>query len=292
MRVMVIIKATTDSEAGVMPSEQLLTEMGRYNEELVKAGIMLDGAGLHPSSKAVRVRFSGTNRTVTDGPFVETKELIAGFWIWRVKSMQDAIEWVKKCPNPMLEDSDIDIRPIFEAEDFGEVFTPELREQEAGVLAMTKGLNQPRFEQGPALKLVGLSRTYDMQTRTQIADHWHEFVPQVERIPHQVGEMHYGVSYNTQPDCRFDYLTGVEVSQSGKLPAGFISLELSARRYAVFPHTGHVSTLDKTIDAIWTHWAPDCGLKIASAPCYERYSTEFNPDTGLGGMEIWVPLEA
>jgi hypothetical protein len=130
MRVMVMIKANEDSEAGVMPSEQLLTEMGAFNEELVKAGVMLDGDGLKPSSEGARVRFSGSQRTVIDGPFVETKELIAGYWIWKVESLDEAIEWVKRCPNPMSGESEIEIRPIFEAEDFGEEFTPELREQE------------------------------------------------------------------------------------------------------------------------------------------------------------------
>ena len=130
MKVMVIVKATKESEAGVMPSEQLLTEMGKFNEELVNAGIMLAGEGLHPSSKGARVRFSGRSRTVIDGPFAETKELIAGFWLWQVESLDEAIEWVKRCPNPHNEDSEIEIRPIFEAEDFGEAFTPELREQE------------------------------------------------------------------------------------------------------------------------------------------------------------------
>ncbi len=130
MRVMVIIKASRDSEAGAMPSEQLLAEMGNFNEELVKSGVMLAGEGLHPSAKGVRVRFSGSQRTVTDGPFAEAKELIAGFWIWKVASMQEAIEWARRCPNPMEGESEIEIRPIFEAEDFGEAFTPELREQE------------------------------------------------------------------------------------------------------------------------------------------------------------------
>ena len=130
MRVMVIVKATPESEAGVMPSEKLLTEMTKFNEELVKAGVMLAGEGLHPSAKAKRVRFSGAKRTVTDGPFAETRELIAGFWIWKVNSMDEAVEWVKRCPNPMNVDSDIDIRPIFEAQDFGGEFTPELRERE------------------------------------------------------------------------------------------------------------------------------------------------------------------
>ena len=130
MRFMVIVKATADSEAGKMPSTELLAAMGKYNEELVKAGIMLAGDGLHPSSKGARVGFDGKKRTVIDGPFAETKELIAGFWIWQVRSLDEAIEWVKRCPNPMPTDSEIEIRQIFEAEDFGAEFTPELREQE------------------------------------------------------------------------------------------------------------------------------------------------------------------
>jgi hypothetical protein len=130
MRVMVIVKATKESEAGEMPREQLLAEMGRFNEELVKAGVMLAGEGLHPSSKGKRVRFSGANRSVMDGPFAETKELIAGFWLWQVKSMDEAVEWVKRFPNPMNAESEIEIRPVFEAEDFGAEFTPELRARE------------------------------------------------------------------------------------------------------------------------------------------------------------------
>ena len=130
MRFMVIVKADKNSEAGVMPDEKLLTAMGKFNEELVKAGVMLAGEGLHPSSKGARVKFSGDKRTVVDGPFAETKELVAGFWIWQVKSKEEAIEWVKRCPNPMPGDSEIEIRQIFEAEDFGEEFTPELRAQE------------------------------------------------------------------------------------------------------------------------------------------------------------------
>ncbi|MHC8309075.1 YciI family protein [Pseudomonas sp. GT1P32] len=131
MRFMIIVKASPDSEAGVMPSEELLTAMGNYNEELVKAGIMLAGEGLHPSSKGARVRFSGDKRSVIDGPFIETKELIAGYWLWQVKSKEEAIEWVKRCPNPMPgTEAEIEIRQVFEAEDFGAEFTPELREQE------------------------------------------------------------------------------------------------------------------------------------------------------------------
>ena len=131
MRVMVIVKATKESEAGKMPRRELFEAMGKFNEELINAGIMLAGEGLHPSSKGRRVHFSGTKRTVIDGPFAETKELVAGFWLWQVKSMEEAIEWVKRCPNPMEGESEIEIRQVFEADDFGPAFTPELREQEA-----------------------------------------------------------------------------------------------------------------------------------------------------------------
>lgn len=135
MRFMVIVKATADSEAGMMPSEELLTAMGRYNEELAAAGVIQAAEGLHPSSKGARVRFSGAQRTVIDGPFMETKELVAGFWIFQVESLQACIDWVKRCPNPMPGDSDIEIRQIFDAEDFGAEFTPELREQEERIRA-------------------------------------------------------------------------------------------------------------------------------------------------------------
>ena len=137
MRVLVMVKATEDSEAGIMPSEQMLSEMGKYNEELVKAGVMLAGEGLHPSSKGKRVRFSGDQRQVIDGPFTETKELVAGYWVWQVRSMDEALEWVKRCPNPMPGESEIEIRQVFEAEDFGDEFTPELREQEERLRAET-----------------------------------------------------------------------------------------------------------------------------------------------------------
>ena len=131
MKVMVIVKATKNSEAGVMPSEKLLTEMGNYNEELVKAGIMLAGEGLQPSSKGKRIKFSGRQRSVHDGPFTETKELIAGYWVWQVRSMDEAVEWARRCPDPMPgEEAELEIRPLFEAEDFGKEFTPELRAQE------------------------------------------------------------------------------------------------------------------------------------------------------------------
>ena len=144
MRVMVMVKATADSEAGAMPSEELLAAMGAFNEELVKAGVMLAGEGLHPSAKGKRVRFSGRQRTVIDGPFAETKELVAGFWLWQVKSMEEAIEWVRRCPNPMPTKSEIEIRPVFEAEDFGTEFTPELRAQEDRLRAQVERQAKPR----------------------------------------------------------------------------------------------------------------------------------------------------
>jgi hypothetical protein len=139
MRVMVMIKATEESEAGVMPSQELLTQMGNFNEELVKAGVMLAGDGLHPSSEGVRVAFSGTDRKVINGPFAETKELLAGYWLWQVKSLDEAIEWVKRIPNPDGGESEVEIRPVFEAEDFGDTLTPELREQDARLRAQVEG---------------------------------------------------------------------------------------------------------------------------------------------------------
>lgn len=142
MRVMVMIKATAESEAGAMPTTELLTEMGRYNEELVKAGVMLAGEGLHPSSKGVRVHFSGKSRNVVDGPFAETKELIAGFWLWQVSSMEEAVNWVRRCPSPMTSDSEIEIRRVFSPEDFGKNLTPELSEQE-------EKMRQQIVQQGP-----------------------------------------------------------------------------------------------------------------------------------------------
>ena len=142
MRFMILVKATKDSEAGIMPSEQMLTEMGKYNEELVKAGVMLAGEGLHPSSKGARVRFSGPKRTVIDGPFAETKELVAGFWLIQVKSKEEAIEWVKRCPNPMPGESEIEIRQVFEASDFGEALTPELRAQEERLRSQVDAKNK------------------------------------------------------------------------------------------------------------------------------------------------------
>ena len=139
MRFMILVKATADSEAGIMPTEQEFAAMGQFNEELVKAGVMEAGEGLHPSSKGARVQFSGKNRRVVDGPFAETKELVAGFWIWKCASLQEAIDWVKRCPNPMRSDSEIEIRQIYSAEDFGDALTPELKAQEERLRAQVEG---------------------------------------------------------------------------------------------------------------------------------------------------------
>ncbi|HET7794185.1 MAG TPA: YciI family protein [Rhizobacter sp.] len=144
MRVVVFVKATKESEAGQMPSTELLAAMGHYNEELVKAGVMVGGEGLHPTQRAKRVHFSGPQRNVVDGPFSETKELVAGFWIWQVKSMDEAVEWARRCPNPMPGESVLEIRPVFEADDFGAEFTPELREQEERLRAQTAEVNSKR----------------------------------------------------------------------------------------------------------------------------------------------------
>ena len=302
MKVMVIVKANKGSEAGEMPSEQLLTEMGRFNEELVKAGVLLAGEGLHPSSKGARVRFSGKGRIVTDGPFAETKELIAGFWLWKVKSMEEAIEWVKRCPNPGCEDSDIEIRPVFSADDFGAEFTPELREQEAGLRAQSLGLEAPRFEYGRELLIAGLSERYALPTYSAITEQWHCFVPHLGQISGHVGRDTYGVCWQSTKDhgggnsggsgCEFDYLSGVEVSATDGLPADFQHVRIPAQRYVVFAHTRHISQIAATIDTIWNKWLPDSGLKAAATPSFERYTPEFNPESGFGGTEIWIPLSA
>ena len=157
MRFMVLIKADRNSEAGVMPSERLLAEMGRFNEELANAGVLLAGEGLHPSSRGARVRFSGPDREVVHGPFGETRELIAGFWLWKCASLQEAINWVRRCPNPMMGDSEIELRQVFEAEDFGEAFTPELRDQEEQLRSRIAGrtggsADEPPADQAPDVK--------------------------------------------------------------------------------------------------------------------------------------------
>jgi predicted transcriptional regulator YdeE len=290
MRVMVIVKASKASEAGEMPRAELLEAMGKYNEELARSGVILAGEGLHPSSRGARVRFSGKDRTVTDGPFAETKELIAGFWLWRVGSLQEAIDWVKKCPNPMNEDSEIEIRPVFEAADFGAEFTPELREQEGAWRAEGLGLGRPTFRDTAALRLAGLNQRYTLETRAGIPRQWEGFVERDSGLPGRVGTARYGVAWNAGGDCSFDYLTGVEVSSADRLPPDFVTLDIPASRHAVLGHHGPVSEIPRTFETIWTRWVPDCGLKVArDAPCVERYSSDWNPATGAG-MEIWIPL--
>lgn len=291
MRVMVIVKASRSSEAGEMPSTALLAAMADYNQQLIDAGILLLAEGLHPSSKGARVRFSGSDRVVIDGPFAQTEELVAGFWIWRVSSLQEAIDWVKKCPNPMTEDSDIEIRQIFEAEDFGDALSPEVREQEAAVRAQSLGLNKPTFRDSPALVIAGLNESYTSDTRSGIPEQWHRFLSRAASITNRQGSDFYGVCWNIATDGSFRYLTGVEVSAADQLADEFTPLKLDARRYVVFPHSGHVSALPQTMDMIWSQWISDCGLNVSKdAPCFERYTSAFNSQTGLGGMEIWIPL--
>jgi AraC family transcriptional regulator len=293
MKVMVLVKATKESEAGELPTERLLSEMGKYNEELVKAGIMLVGEGLQPSSKGARVRFSGKSRTVVDGPFTETKELIAGYWIWQVKSLAEAIEWVKRCPNPMLSDSDIDIRPIYTFEDFGDTWTPELqqRQEQMQVDIERFSLEPPRFEQGRELLVAGLKESYTFETRVKIPDQWQRFIPHFGSIPGQVGQTTYGVCWNYQPERGFDYLAGIEVGGGARLPQDFAQVHIPAGRYAVFAHRKHVSSIPETIEAIWTKWLPNSGHQAANTPAFERYGEDFNPETHIGGIEIWLPLK-
>ena len=190
-----------------------------------------------------------------------------------------------------MEDSDIEIRPYLEPEDFGEAFTHELQEQEAAIRARELGLSAPSFQLRPELVLVGINQTYTMESRIGIPQQWEQFVRQADSIPDTKGTTFYGVCWNTKPDCSFDYLTGVEVATAIHMPNEFTSLKVDARRYAVFAQTSHVSVLPKAIEKIWSKWVPDCGLKIANAPCVECYTSEFNPGTGMGGMKMWIPLE-
>lgn len=292
MKVMVMVKATARSEAGEMPSEQLLTEMGNYNQQLVEAGIMLAGEGLHPSSKGVRVKFSGPERTVRQGPFEETQELLAGFWLWQVKSMEEAIEWVKRCPNPHEEECEIEIRPIFSAEDFGDAMSPEVRLQEANLRARALDLGEVRIDATPEMVVAGHNRGYTRDTAQEIPEQWRQFVPLLGKIPGQVGSTTYGVTWNVEPDCSFEYLTGVEISDPKQIGDDLNSVRLASRRYAVLTHKGHVSQLPATFEKIWSKWVPDCGLDVAKAPCFERYTSKFDPSTGRGEVEIWIPLES
>jgi predicted transcriptional regulator YdeE len=190
----------------------------------------------------------------------------------------------------MMEESDIDIRPIFEADDFGEAFASELREQEARLRAQGLGLGAPRFENSREMVIAGLNAHYTPQTRGEIPKQWQQFVPRLGEISGKVGNATYGVVWRSTPDFAFDYLCGVEVKSTDKLPAGFTHTALPQQRYAVFEHRDHISKIAQTIDALWNRWAPECGLKIAQTPCFERYTEEFNPQTGMGGTEIWIPI--
>ncbi|HEX4072396.1 MAG TPA: GyrI-like domain-containing protein [Planctomycetaceae bacterium] len=294
MKVMVLVKATKGSEAGELPTQQLLTDMMNYNAELVKAGIVLAFDGLQPSSKGARVRFSGPNRSVTDGPFAETKELVAGYWLWQVKSLEDAIAWVKRCPNPMTVDSEIEIRPVYELSDFGDNATTQVREQNEQLRAESAryNLEPPRFETAKERLIAGPNVSYTFETRSGIPEQWHRFAPQIGKVPGQIGAATYGVSWNYKPGVGFDYICGVEVGNAAGLPKDFSQVRLPAGRYAIFAHRKHVSALPETLEAIWRKWLPNSGLQAADAPCFERYTEEFNPQTGMGGTEIWVALKA
>ena len=293
MRVMVIVKASNNSEAGAMPSQQLFEEMGKFNEELVKAGIMLAAEGLHPSSKGVRVEFQGKDRTVIDGPFAETKELIAGYWIWQVKSMQEAIEWIKRCPNPHQDGGTVEIRPIFSPEEFGELTTPERQKRRDQLVSEMEKyqLDSPRFEKVGELLIAGYNETYTFETRVNIPTQWQRFAPLINTVPTQIGKASYGVCWNFKPGHGFDYLTGVQVAETSKLPADFTQVRIPEQRYAVFIHHKHYSAIPNTIEAIWNKWLPHSGYTAADSPSFERYTEEYDPKTGTGGTEIWVPLK-
>lgn len=293
MKVMVIVKASKKSEAGVKPSQQLFEEMGKFNEELMKAGVLLAAEGLHPSSKGVRVQFEGKERFVIEGPFAETKELVAGYWIWQVKSMQEAIEWIKRCPNPPEEGGTIEIRPIFSPEEFAELITPEhqkRREQFVSDLEKYR-LESPRFEKSGELLIAGFNANYTFETRVNIPKQWQRFAPLINKVPNQIGKASYGVCWNYKSEQGFDYLTGVEVGDTTQLPPDFAQIRLPAQRYAVFAHRKHFSSIPDTIEAIWKKWLPNSGYIAADSPSFERYTEEFDPKTGMGGTEIWVPLK-
>ena len=181
---------------------------------------------------------------------------------------------------------------VFEAEDFGAEFTPELRRQEASIRAQALGLGAPRFEHAKEIVVAGLNESYTFENRDKIPAQWERFAPKIGKVPGQIGQVSYGVCWNVSPGRGFEYLSGVEVKDAKGLPAEFATVRLPAREYAVFTHRDNVSAIGNTIDKIWNEWVPQAGLKVASAPCFERYTEEFNPKTGMGGMEIWIPLEA
>jgi AraC family transcriptional regulator len=193
----------------------------------------------------------------------------------------------------MLGDSEIEIRPVFSAEDFAGLLTPELqtRNQQLHADMGSYQLDQPRFEQGRELLIAGPSETYTFETRVNIPAQWGRFAPQLGKIPGQIGNTTYGVCWNYQPGAGFDYLSGVEVGDTSKLPAGFSQVRIPAARYAVFTHHKHVSAIPQTLEAIWKKWLPNSGYQAADSPSFERYTEEFNPQTGIGGTEIWLPIK-
>jgi AraC family transcriptional regulator len=262
---------------------------------LVKAGVMLAAEGLHPSSKGVRVQFDGKNRTVIDGPFAETKELIGGYWIWQVKSMQEAIEWLKRCPNPHEDGGVVEIRPIMSREDFLAMLSSENKafaERLDLPAEMEKyQLETPRFENGHEMLIAGFNATYTFETRSNIPAQWQRFAPLIGKVPSQVGKASYGVCWNFKPGIGFDYLTGVEVSDASKLSADFSQVRISPQRYAVFTHLKHYSAIPQTIEAIWHKWLPNSEYTAAESPSFERYTEEYDPKTGMGGTEIWIPIK-
>ena len=295
MKVMVLVKATTESEAGVLPSMELLVAMGKFNEELVKAGVMLAGEGLKPTSQGKRVRFSGKNRTMIDGPFADTNELVAGFWLWQVKSLEEAIEWVKRCPNPMPGDSEIEIRPLYSVEDFGDNATPEVREMERRLRMKSEDLvgsiGPARFEHSPERLIAGCSGVFTLQTAARdIPPLWQRFMPHYGKVPGQKGTTTYGVSWNQMPSSEFEYLCGVEVAETAKLPDGLTTVRLPEGQYAVFEHAGHVSGISQMIGAIHSQWLPGSGYETAGPILFEHYTDKFNPQTHSGGIEIWLPV--
>jgi predicted transcriptional regulator YdeE len=206
--------------------------------------------------------------------------------------MQEALEWIKRCPNPHDEPGEIEIRPVFSPDDFGTLLTPELREREASVRAQALGLGAVRFLTAPERLIAGMNNTYDAESRANIPAHWGRFAPHIGKVPGQIGTASYGVCWNFQSNRVFDYLAGVEVADGASLPRGFTHVTLPAGRYAVLTHDGPVSLLPQTIDKIWAQWVPESALKTAKAPCFERYTEKYDPKTNSGQVEIWIPLEA
>lgn len=289
MKVMVIVKASPSSEAGVMPSEELMAEMGAYNQKLIDAGIMLAGEGLHPTSRGYRVRFSGANRTVVRGPFTETNELIAGYWLWKVQSIEEALEWVKQCPNPMLEDSEIEIRQVYDMEDFGEVMTPELKEQDLGQRAKLAGLGWLGIQDSSERKLLGVGKKYSAETRFRIPEQWHQFVGMLPQLQGNHHPETYGLITPVSGCSEIHYLTGVEPINSSNTPQTFTSGNIPAGNYAVFAHEGHVSKIPDTMQKIGEILS-ESGYSSESGISFEKYTAKFDPMKGTGGIEIWVSI--